>query len=207
MEPLSTPLKTLKAVLDATSSSSDKSDSEERAAIVTETGKGKAAMKTIIKIDSSTDVELHAAPIMGHGKNKTATGSAKSTTTPSLRESDANNDAVLSLPLSGTPFADLPYDRQLEIVSFALEQEVTGELGLHIDDDSINYEDGDDVMEFGDDAMDLDSEIEDASPITKKILKGLTVWVALLQHIHTNNGTDKCNGHREAVGPAAGQEG
>jgi hypothetical protein len=93
MEPLSTPLKTLKAVLDATSSSSDKSDSEERAAIVTETGKGKAAMKvsavisgekcthhifqTIIKIDSSTDVELHAAPIMGHGKNKTATGSAK----------------------------------------------------------------------------------------------------------------------------------
>jgi hypothetical protein len=87
----------------------------------------------------------------------------------------------LSLPLSGTPFADLPYDRQLEIVSFALEQEVAGELGLHIDDDSINYEDGDDVMEFGDDAMDLDSEIEDASPITKKILKGLTVWVALLQ--------------------------
>lgn len=111
------------------------------------------------------------------------------TITPSLRESDADDDTVLSLPLSGTPFADLPYDKQLEIVSFALEQkprtgkrkieEVAGELGLQLEDDSINYEDGDDVMEFGDDimefgedAMDLDSEIEDASPIAKKILKG-----------------------------------
>jgi hypothetical protein len=41
--------------------------------------------QTVIEIDSSTDVELHAAPIAGHGKHKTATGSAKvsSTTTVS----------------------------------------------------------------------------------------------------------------------------
>ncbi|KAG1841255.1 hypothetical protein F4604DRAFT_1690389 [Suillus subluteus] len=185
-EPPSTPLKTLKALLEVTCSDNDdddeeESDSEERAAIVRRNGKRKGC---------NEDVELHAAPITGHGRNKTATGSVKSTTTtPSLRESDADDDTVSSLPLSGTPFADLPYDKQLEIVSFALEQkphtgkrkieEVAGELGLQLEDDSIDYEDGDDVMEFGDDimefgedAMDLDSEIEDASPIAKKILKG-----------------------------------
>ncbi|KAG1776211.1 hypothetical protein EV702DRAFT_1198521 [Suillus placidus] len=191
MEPPSTPPKTSKSVLKATCSDGDdddKSDSEERAAIIAETGKGKAAMKTVIKIDSSTDTEMHTAPITGNGKNKAAT-SVKSTTL-SLQESDADDDTVLSLPLSGTPFADLPYDRQLDIVKFALEQaprtgkrkikEVADELGLQVDDNSIDYcEDGDDVMEFGDDimefrddAMELDSEIEDASPITKKVLKG-----------------------------------
>ncbi|KAG1759536.1 hypothetical protein EDD22DRAFT_849174 [Suillus occidentalis] len=79
--PSSTPFKTLtqKAVLDATSNDDDddddddnnKSDSKERAAIITEMGKGKAAMKTVIEIDStSTDIESHAAPIVGHGKTK-----------------------------------------------------------------------------------------------------------------------------------------
>jgi hypothetical protein len=110
-------------------------------------------------------------------------------TTPSLQESDADDDTDLSLPLTGTPFANLPYDRQLEIASFALEQapctgkrkieEIAGELGLQVEDNSVDYEDGDDAMEFGDDtmelrydAMELDSKIEDASPIAKKVLKG-----------------------------------
>jgi hypothetical protein len=93
----------------------------------------------------------------------------------------------LNLPLSGTPFADLPYERQLEIVSFALEQkprtgkrkikDIAGELGLQVEDDSIDYEDGamefgDEILEFGDDAMELDSEIEDSSSVAKKDLKG-----------------------------------
>ncbi|KAG1771529.1 hypothetical protein EDD22DRAFT_947964 [Suillus occidentalis] len=157
MEPPSTPLKTLKAVLEVTcSNDNDESNSEEHAAIITETGKGKAAMKTVIEIDSSTDIELHTALIAGHGKNKTATSS--STNTSSLQESDADNNTVLNLPLSGTPFADLPYDRQLEIVSFALEQKP------HTSKRKIE-EDGDDLMEFGDsrdDAMNLDSDIKDA---------------------------------------------
>ncbi|KAG1887391.1 hypothetical protein F4604DRAFT_1675357 [Suillus subluteus] len=192
-EPPSTPPKTSKSVPKVTCSNddndndnnNDESDSEERAAIIAEKGKGKAAMKTVIKIDSGTDTELHTAPIVG--KNRTAT-SAKLTTL-SLQESDADDDTVLSLPLSGTPFADLPYDRQLEIVSFALEQapriskrkieEIAGELGLQVDDNLIDYEDGDDVMELGDDTMEfrddtmeLDSETKDASPIAKKVLKG-----------------------------------
>ncbi|KAG2104268.1 hypothetical protein BD769DRAFT_1676255 [Suillus cothurnatus] len=206
MEPPSMPPKTLKSVLKVTCSDddddanananvdvdvdvdvNDESNSEERAAIIAEKGKGKAAMKTVIEIDSSTNTELHTAPIAGNGDNKTATNAKL--TTPSLQESDADDDTVLSLPLTGTPFADLPYDRQLEIVSFALEQapctgkrkieEITGELGLQVEDNSVNYEDGDDAMEFGDDtmelrydAMELDSEIEDASPIAKKVLKG-----------------------------------
>ncbi|KAG2111406.1 hypothetical protein BD769DRAFT_1674412 [Suillus cothurnatus] len=138
----------------------DESDSEEHAACYHRKGKGKAAMKTVIKIDSGTDTELLTAPIAGSGKNRTAT-SAKSTT-PSLQESDTNDDTALNLPLSGTPFADLPYERQLEIRKI---EDIAGELGLQVEDDSINYEDGamefgDEILEFGDDAMELDSEIE-----------------------------------------------
>ncbi|KAG2122709.1 hypothetical protein BD769DRAFT_1670635 [Suillus cothurnatus] len=191
-EPPSTPPKSSKYIPQATCSDAeddakeyadnddgeDESDSEERAAVITEKEKGKAAMKTVIEIDSGTDTELLTAPIAGSGKNRTAT-SAKSTT-PSLQESDTNDDTALNLPLSGTPFADLPYERQLEIVSFALEQkprtgkrkieDIAGELGLQVEDDSINYEDGamefgDEILEFGDDAMELD------------------MWVALRQHV------------------------
>ncbi|KAG1722010.1 hypothetical protein EDB19DRAFT_1916955 [Suillus lakei] len=188
-EPPSTPPKSSKYILSKATCSdaedyandddnNNKSDSEERAAVITEKEKGKAAMKTVIEIDSSTDTELLTAPIAGSGKNRTAT-SAKSTT-PSLQESDTDNDTALNLPLSGTPFADLPYERQLEIVSFALEQnprtgkrkieDVMGELGLQVEDDLINYEDG--AMEFGDDAMELDSKVKNSSPIAKKVLKG-----------------------------------
>ncbi|KAG2032961.1 hypothetical protein BDR03DRAFT_1014716 [Suillus americanus] len=198
-EPPSTPPKSSKYIPQATCSDAeddaeeyadddggeDESDSEERAAVITEKEKGKAAMKTVIKIDSGTDTELLTAPIVGSGKNRTAT-SAKSTT-PSLQESDTDNDTALNLPLSGTPFADLPYERQLEIVSFALEQkprtgkrkieDIAGELGLQVEDDLIDYEDGamefgDEILEFGDDAMELDSEIENSSPVAKKDLKG-----------------------------------
>ncbi|KAG2080560.1 hypothetical protein BD769DRAFT_1399677 [Suillus cothurnatus] len=198
-EPPSTPPKSSKYIPQATCSDAeddakeyadnddgeDESDSEERAAVITEKEKGKAAMKTVIEIDSGTDTELLTAPIAGSGKNRTAT-SAK-LTTPSLQESDTNDDTALNLPLSGTPFADLPYERQLEIVSFALEQkpctgkrkieDIAGELGLQVEDDSIDYEDGamefgDEILEFGDNAMELDSEIEDSSPVAKKDLKG-----------------------------------
>ncbi|KAG2059974.1 hypothetical protein BDR06DRAFT_967512 [Suillus hirtellus] len=163
----------------------DESDSEEHAAIITEKEKGKAAMKTVIEIDSGTDTELLTAPIAGSGKNRTAT--SVKLTTPSLQESDTNDDTALNLPLSGTPFADLPYERQLEIVSFTLEQkphtnkrkieDIAGELGLQVEDDSIDYKDGamefgDEILEFGDNAMELDSEIENSSPVAKKDLKG-----------------------------------
>ncbi|KAG2744973.1 hypothetical protein P692DRAFT_20820915, partial [Suillus brevipes Sb2] len=224
-EPPSTPPKSSKYIPQATCSDAkddaeeyaddddgeDESDSEERAAVITEKEKGKAAMKTVIEIDSGTDTELLTAPIAGSGKNRTAT-SAKSTT-PSLQESDTNDDTALNLPLSGTPFADLPYERQLEIVSFALEQkprtgkrkieDIAGELGLQVEDDSIDYEDGamefrDEILEFGDDAMELDSEIENSSPVAKKDLKGTH---------SVGRTTTACNGHRESVGAAASQEG
>ncbi|KAG2134173.1 uncharacterized protein EDB93DRAFT_1254605 [Suillus bovinus] len=186
MEPPSTPSKTSKSLLKVTCSDDnnndedkDESDSEEHAATVAEKGKGKAAMKTVIEIDSGTDIELPEAPIAGNGKK------TKLPPVQSLQDSDAD-DAVLSLPLTGTPFADLPYDRQLEIVSFALEQaphtskrkieEVAGELGLQVKDDSVDYSvDEDDMMEFEDDTtefrdtMELDSEFKNASLIAKKV--------------------------------------
>ncbi|KAG1871053.1 hypothetical protein C8R48DRAFT_670619 [Suillus tomentosus] len=186
MDPPSTPSKTKPKVTcsddDGDSGDDDKGDSEERAVIVTEKGKGKAAMKTVIEIESGTDTEFHTAPIV--------VGNATSVKLiiSSPQESDADNSDVLSLTSesSNIPFANLPYEKQVEIVSFALEQaphtgkrkleEVVCELGL---DDLIDYEDEDDAMEFGDslmelgdDTMDIDGEIEDASSTAKKGLKG-----------------------------------
>jgi hypothetical protein len=71
------------------------------------------------------------------------------------------------MPLAGTPFADLPYSKQLEIVSYALEQatprtigkrkieEVTVESDEDKDGDGdgdgdgleVEFGDGDDIME------------------------------------------------------------
>ncbi|KAG2100481.1 uncharacterized protein F5147DRAFT_655590, partial [Suillus discolor] len=182
-EPPPTPSKTKPKVTcsddDGDSGDDDKSDSEERAVIVTEKGKGKAVMKTVIEIESGTDTEFHTAPIM-------VTSAKPIIASP--QESDADNSDVLSLTSksSNIPFVDLPYEKQVEIVSFALEQaprtgkrkleEVVRELGLG--DDSIDYED--DVMELGldslielrDDTMDIDDEIEDASSTAKKGLRG-----------------------------------
>lgn len=63
-EPPSTPLKTLKALLEATCSDNDdddeeESDSEERAAIVAETGKGKAAMKVSAVISGESVLTIY----------------------------------------------------------------------------------------------------------------------------------------------------
>lgn len=185
-EPPPTPSKTIPKVTcsddNGDSGDDDEGNSEECAVIVTEKGKGKATMKTVIEIESGTDTEFYTAPIV--------VGNATSVKPiiPSPQESDADNSDVLSLTSesSNIPFADLPYEKQVEIVSFALEQaprtgkrkleEVACELGL---DDSIDYEDEDDAMEFGDslmelgdDTMDINGKIEDASSTAKKGLKG-----------------------------------
>ncbi|KAG0703820.1 hypothetical protein DFH29DRAFT_874267 [Suillus ampliporus] len=190
-EPPPTPTKTSKSqdnhALKATCSNNDDDrDSEEHAAAITEKGKGKAAINTVIEIESSTDTELHIAPITGNEKNKAATGMK-----PILQESDTDdNDSDDGIPNMPLAVADLPYDRQVEIVKFALVEqvphtskrkleEVMSKAGL--EDNSYNYQDGDqhDVMAFGDDIIEPGSENRDMSPVVKKILKvpHLAKWV------------------------------
>ncbi|KAG2116182.1 hypothetical protein DEU56DRAFT_919302, partial [Suillus clintonianus] len=180
-EPPPTPTKTSKSQADHTLKATysddgdldeSDSDSEERAAAIAEKGQGKAAMTS----GTDTDVYVTVPSTGSKGKNKAVTR-AKVIVPGTPQESDTD-DNVLDMPLAGTPFADLPYDRQVEIVSYALEQGAPRagkrKLDLGPEDNSNDYEDGDgdDVMEFEDDTMQLDSEIEGSTqPIAKEANK------------------------------------
>jgi hypothetical protein len=74
------------------------------------------------------------------------------------KEPQASNDN-LNMPLAGTPFADLPYSKQLEIVSYTLEQATPHTIGkrkieeVMVESDEDGDEDGDGdglEVEFGD---------------------------------------------------------
>ncbi|KAG2111381.1 hypothetical protein BD769DRAFT_1674374 [Suillus cothurnatus] len=150
-EPPPTPTKTSGSADYADVSDNDQSDSdsEERAAAITSKGKGKAGMKTVVEIESGSDSEECAAAITGQENEKVA-----------MQEPQASNDNS-NMPLAGTPFADLPYSKQLEIVSYALEQATPHTIGkrkieevtVESDEDEDGDRDGDgdgSEVEFGD---------------------------------------------------------
>ncbi|KAG1722134.1 uncharacterized protein EDB91DRAFT_1256197 [Suillus paluster] len=118
-EPPPTPTKTSGSADYANASDNDQSnsDSEERAAAIASKGKGKAGMKTFVEIESGSDSEERAAAITGQENQKVA-----------MQEPQASNDDS-NMPLAGTPFADLPYSKQLEIVSYALKQATPHTIG------------------------------------------------------------------------------
>ncbi|KAG2051937.1 hypothetical protein BDR06DRAFT_1009871 [Suillus hirtellus] len=151
-EPPPIPIKTSSFTHNADASDDDQSDSdsEEHVAAIVNKGKGKAGMRMVIEIEGSSDSKEHAAAITGSQK-------------VAVQEPQAGSDNS-NMPLAGTPFADLPYSKQLEIVSYALEQptphtiskskskieEVMVESDEDRDEDSseVKFADGDDsIME------------------------------------------------------------
>ncbi|KAG2137010.1 hypothetical protein DEU56DRAFT_912781 [Suillus clintonianus] len=166
-EPPPTPTKTSKSQADHTLKATysddgdldeSDSDSEERAAAIAEKGQGKAAMTTVIEIESGTDTDVYVTvPSTGSkGKNKAVTR-AKVIVPGTPQESDTDDNRSVSYALEqGAPRAG---KRKLD---------------LGPEDNSNDYEDGDgdDVMEFEDDTMQLDSEIEGSTqPIAKEANK------------------------------------
>ncbi|KAG0708308.1 hypothetical protein DFH29DRAFT_870868 [Suillus ampliporus] len=110
LKPPPTPTKEFQADNILTISDTDESDSDSKecAAAIAVKEKGKAALKNIIEIRSGPDPDNNKV-IMTEAVTKTIVGVNK--------RSDNLQDVEIL-----TPFADLPYSRQAEIISLALEQ-------------------------------------------------------------------------------------